>query len=68
MKNKNVKRIILSILLAPMIMLSLAGCWESDAENAVEDVGEQIEDTMDKAGDAVEDSAEKVEESVDNPE
>ena len=40
--------------------LSTTGCFESDAENAAEDVGEKIEDTADRTADEVEDAADEI--------
>ena len=56
---------LLNILVVTLVGLSMTACWESDTENAVEDVGENIERTAEDAADATEDAAEEAEEAVD---
>lgn len=55
-------------LLAVASVFFLSACWESKTENAVEDVGEQIEETTDDVQDAAEEAGEAVEEQMDTPE
>jgi len=43
-----------------LILISFLGtvsCWESDAENAAEDIGEKIQEVGEDIGDSVEDAA-----------
>ncbi len=68
------KAITKSLLI--IAMLNLTGCWESDTENAMEDMGEKVEETteemgeaaqetMEEAGDAMEQAGEATEEASD---
>ncbi len=56
----------IKLIAAMMMAFSLSACWESDAENAAEDVGEQIEETADDAGDAMEDAADSAEDAAED--
>lgn len=58
----------LFFILAAFATLTLSACWESDTENAAEDVGESIERTAEDVQDSAEEAAEEVEETVENPE
>lgn len=60
------KTYLWKILLLLTITFSVVGCFESDAENAIEDVGENIEEVADDAKDGVEDAADDVEDAVNN--
>ena len=57
------KTFILS--LAACATMGLTACWESDTENAAEDVGESVEETAEDAGDSMEDAAEDAGDAVD---
>lgn len=48
------------------MLLSLTSCFESDTENAVEDIGEGIERAADDVKDAGEDMAEDIEQTPHN--
>lgn len=56
----------LKLVAAMMMAFSLSACWESDTENAAEDVGEQIEETADDVGDGIEDAAESTEDAAED--
>lgn len=73
----NSKRISLIGFLLLFAIFGLSGCFESDTENAVEDMGESIEETtedagdsmgdaMDDAGDAMDDAVDDAEDSMEN--
>ena len=64
-KTSLYKRIISAIVIG-FASLTLSGCWESDTENAVEDVGEKMEESADDAGDAIENTAEEAEDGVED--
>ena len=42
------------------VLIAANGCWESDAENAAEDVVEQAEETGETIGDHMENARERV--------
>ncbi len=46
---KNISKKLITILTFSTLTLGLTSCFESDAENAIEDVGESIEETTEDA-------------------
>jgi len=57
MFKKNTLKILIFLPL-----LTLMGCWESDTENALEDVGEKVEEVTNDVGDNIEDKVEDIKE------
>ena len=54
----------LMIVLISTLTLGLTGCWESDTENAVEDMGEKVEQTTEDMGDKAEEAGEQVQDAA----
>jgi hypothetical protein len=63
---KTIAKKLITVLTFTMLALGMTSCFESDAENAAEDVGESIERTADDAGDAMEDAADNAEDAMDD--
>jgi hypothetical protein len=68
---KNMKKVILGILLMLVLSLSFVSCEgcqdeANKAEDSMEEVGDDIEEAADDAGDAIEEAAEDVEDEIDD--
>lgn len=59
MKNK-----LLNLLTLSFIAVSFVSCFESDTENAIEDIGEKIEETTEDSRDGMEDAIDEAKDGM----
>jgi hypothetical protein len=65
MKNTSLTKSLRTLFLVLTVGIIATSCWESDAENAVEDMGEHAERTLNDVKDNVENVGDNVEDSLD---
>lgn len=63
---KTLTKKVITVLTFSMLALGMTSCFESDAENAAEDVGEAVERGAENTGEAMEDMADDAEDSMDD--